>query len=46
MARIDAVTIDDLARVARRLIATTPTLAALGPIGEVMDYDALRRRLS
>ena len=46
VARIDAVTVDDLARLARRLIATTPTLAALGPIGEVMGYDALKRRLS
>jgi predicted Zn-dependent peptidase len=46
VARIDAVTIDDLARLAKRLVATTPTLAALGPIGEVMGYDALKRRLS
>ena len=46
VARIDAVTIDDLARLARRLMKSTPTLAALGPIGQVMEYDALTRRLS
>ncbi len=46
VARIDAVTVDDLARLARRLIASTPTLAALGPIGQVMKYEALARRLS
>jgi predicted Zn-dependent peptidase len=46
VARIDAVTVDDLARLARRLTHSTPTLAALGPIGRVMEYEALARRLS
>ena len=46
VARIDAVTVDDLARLARRLTQSTPTLTALGPIGQVMEYEALRRRLS
>jgi len=46
VARIDAVTIDDLARLARRLVTSRPTLAALGPIGQVMQYDALASRLS
>jgi predicted Zn-dependent peptidase len=46
VARIDAVTIDDLARLARRLTQSAPTLTALGPIGQVMEYDALRQRLS
>ena len=46
VARIDAVTIDDLARVAGRLTQSPPTVAALGPIGRVMEYEALRRRLS
>ncbi|HET6619690.1 MAG TPA: pitrilysin family protein, partial [Dongiaceae bacterium] len=46
VARIDAVTVDDLARLARRLVQSTPTLTALGPIGQVMEYEALRRRLS
>ena len=46
VARIDAVTVEDLARLARRLTHSTPTLAALGPIGRVMEYEALARRLS
>jgi predicted Zn-dependent peptidase len=46
VARIDAVTIDDLVRLARRLAQSAPTLTTLGPIGQVMDYDALRQRLS
>jgi predicted Zn-dependent peptidase len=46
VARIDAVTIDDLRRLARRLTQSPPTLTALGPIGQVMEYDALRKRLS
>lgn len=45
VARIDAVTVDDLVRLARRLFATKPCLTALGPIERVMDYDALVRRL-
>jgi predicted Zn-dependent peptidase len=46
VARIDAVTIDDLARLARRLTQSPPTLTSLGPVGQVMEYDALKRRLS
>ena len=46
VARIDAVTIDDLKRLARRLAQSAPTLTTLGPIGQVMEYDALRKRLS
>lgn len=46
VARIDAVTIDDLKRLARRLTRSAPTLTSLGPIGQVMEYDALRKRLS
>jgi predicted Zn-dependent peptidase len=46
VARIDAVTIDDLARLAKRLTQSKPTLTALGPIGQVMEYEALARRIS
>jgi predicted Zn-dependent peptidase len=45
VAKVDAVGIDDLARVARRLIASTPTLTAMGPVGQVMDLASLRDRL-
>jgi predicted Zn-dependent peptidase len=46
VARIDAVTIDDLSRLAKRLTQSAPTLTTLGPVGQVMEYDALRMRLS
>ncbi|MBI2255130.1 MAG: insulinase family protein [Proteobacteria bacterium] len=45
VAKVDAVGIADLARVARRLIASKPTLTAMGPIGRVMDLASLRGRL-
>ena len=45
VARIDAVTVGDLVRLAQRLFATKPCLTALGPVERVMDYDALVRRL-
>jgi predicted Zn-dependent peptidase len=46
VARIDAVTLDDVARLAGRLFKSKPSLTALGPIAQVMDYDALAGRLS
>ena len=46
VARINAVTIDDLARVAQRLTQSPPTLTSMGPVGRVMEYEALARRLS
>ncbi len=45
VAKIEAVTIADLARVAARLFAGRPTLTAMGPIGQVMDLASLRARL-
>ncbi|WP_119300349.1 M16 family metallopeptidase [Dongia deserti] len=45
VARINAVTIDDLARLARRLTQSPPTLTSMGPVGRVMEYGALTRRL-
>jgi predicted Zn-dependent peptidase len=45
VAEIEAVTLDDLARLARRFIGTPPTLVALGPIGQVMDIAAWQARL-
>lgn len=44
--KIEAVTLDDLSRLARRLVASPPTLAALGPIAGVEDLDRLKSRLS
>ena len=46
VAKIDAVTLDDVARLAKRLFISKPSLTALGPIAQVMEYDALVGRLS
>jgi predicted Zn-dependent peptidase len=45
VARIEAVGMGDVARVARRIFASAPTLASLGPVVNVPDLDAVRRRL-
>jgi predicted Zn-dependent peptidase len=45
VAKVDAVGIADLARVAKRLIASQPTLTAMGPVSQVMDLASLRGRL-
>ncbi len=45
IARIEAVDRAQIARVARRLLASPPTMAVLGPIDAVESYDAIRRRL-
>jgi predicted Zn-dependent peptidase len=42
---IDAVDEDAVIRVARRLVNTQPTLAALGPINRIEDYDRLAEQL-
>lgn len=44
--KIEAVTLDDLSRLARCLVASPPTLATLGPIAGVEDLDRLKSRLS
>jgi predicted Zn-dependent peptidase len=45
VAKIDAVDGPQLSRVARRLVASRPTVAALGPIGRVEAFDAIAARL-
>lgn len=45
VAEIDAVDVARLTTVARRIFATTPTLASLGPVQHVMAYDEVVRRL-
>ena len=42
---IDAVDEDAVSRVARRLTSAAPTLAALGPIGKIEDYQRLVEQL-
>lgn len=43
---IEAVSAEDLRRVARRLVASPPTLAALGPVQDLEDYESVRGRLT
>ncbi|PCI38313.1 MAG: peptidase M16 [Rhodospirillaceae bacterium] len=43
--RIEAINSTSILRVAKRIFASTPTLAALGPIKNVEDYDAVKKRL-
>jgi predicted Zn-dependent peptidase len=44
--RIDAVDAESLVRVARRVFASTPSMAALGPLSGLDTYDRLRARLN
>jgi predicted Zn-dependent peptidase len=44
--RIDTVTLEDIRRIAARIFATKPTLAALGPLSKLESYDVLGRRLA
>lgn len=43
--RIDAVSAEDVRRVAERLLASAPTLASLGPVGGLQDYETVKARL-
>jgi predicted Zn-dependent peptidase len=44
--RIEAVDADAVMRTARRLLASTPTLAVLGPVDQVPDYAAVASSLA
>ena len=43
--RIDAITGDDILRLSQRIFATTPTIAALGPLKQLDSYDDICARL-
>jgi predicted Zn-dependent peptidase len=45
VAKIEAVGVEDVARVARRIFATAPTLTSLGPVSRMPSLDEVRRRL-
>ncbi|TAN70949.1 MAG: insulinase family protein [Magnetospirillum sp.] len=45
VAKVEAITAEDCARVARRLFAGAPTIAAIGPLAKVEDYDRIAARL-
>ncbi len=44
--RIDLISANGISDVARQIFKTKPTLAALGPIGQLADYDTLREKLA
>lgn len=44
--RIDAVTAESVREMARKIFSSRPTLAALGPLEKLENYDAIRRRLA
>lgn len=46
VAQIDAVDASAIARVARRVFAGAPSLAALGPVDRLSDYETIRSRLA
>ena len=46
IAKIDAVDMDTLIRVASGLFTTTPTVAALGPIAKLESFERIARRLA
>jgi predicted Zn-dependent peptidase len=45
VAKIEAVGMGDVSRIARRIFSSAPTLASLGPVANVPDLDTVRRRL-
>ncbi len=44
--KLNAVTVDDVTRAARRVFRATPTLAALGPAGRVPSLAAIADKLA
>jgi len=45
VAKVQAITAEDVVRVAKRLFSTVPTVAALGPLAKLESYDAIKGRL-
>ncbi|CAA7625045.1 Uncharacterized zinc protease RF_0338 [Magnetospirillum sp. LM-5] len=43
--KVEAVESADIIRVAKRLFATTPTIAAIGPLGQLESYEKMAERL-
>ncbi|WP_425406417.1 M16 family metallopeptidase [Hwanghaeella sp.] len=46
IARIDALTVDEVAGLARRIFSGPLTLAGIGPLGSLESYDGVRGRLA
>jgi len=43
--KVEAITAEDVTRVAARCFSTIPTVTALGPVSKIVDYDTIRDRL-
>ena len=43
---INAVEIQSLERIAKQVFSTSPTLAALGPLGQLESFDKIKERLA
>ncbi|MGB0719733.1 MAG: insulinase family protein, partial [Bdellovibrionales bacterium] len=43
---IDRINVTDIQKIAARIFAGKPTLAALGPLGKLEDYDRIAGRLA
>lgn len=46
IAKVDAVTVYSVQKIAQRVFTGTPTLAALGPVKGLEDYEKIRQRLA
>lgn len=46
IAQVDAVTVYSVQKIAQKIFAGTPTLAALGPIKNLVSYDSIRKNLA
>ncbi|PZP56951.1 MAG: peptidase M16 [Micavibrio aeruginosavorus] len=44
--RIDAVQAKDISDLSAEIFASQPTLAAIGPLGNMMDYETIRQKLA
>jgi len=44
--KVMAITAEDITRVAKRLFASAPTVAALGPLSKLEDYDRIKARVA
>jgi predicted Zn-dependent peptidase len=45
VAKIEAVGVEDVARIARRIFSSSPTLTSLGPVSRMPSLDEVRRKL-
>jgi predicted Zn-dependent peptidase len=45
VAKIEAVGVEDVARIARRIFSSPPTLTSLGPVSRMPSLDEVRRQL-